>query len=123
MSDSIEHVHAESVRIGIRLAALNFTGTRLPEDKIAQILRTLPVSFMADEFPLSTLTKQHHDLSRARRDCAQRLLEVMLHHAGEAALLSSDESQGLVGKAWRMAMAMEEQEQGQAVLDQLESRK
>jgi hypothetical protein len=117
----IQHVHAESVRIGIRLTGGHFTGHRLPEDKVASILKTLPPGYRAEEFPLEVLTSAYRERSRLRREAAQRCLEALIHHAGDSTLLSESDLEGLVSKAWRMARAMDDMDLSEGVLDQLDT--
>lgn len=117
----IQPVHAESIRIGIRLTAAHFTGNRLPEDKVAAILKTLPPAFRAEEFPLEVLTSAYRERARARREAAQRCLEALLHHAGDSTLLSEKDLEDLVSKAWRLARAMDDMDLSEGVLDQLDT--
>lgn len=119
---SIQIVHADSLRIGIRLAAGRYTGQRLPEDKVAEIVQSLPPQFSAKEFPLDVLTSHYRERCRGRKEVAQRTLEAMLHHAGDPAYLTEETLKSLVGKAWMLAREMEDQEMGQSVIDQLENK-
>jgi len=115
----IQLLHAESVRIGVRLAAQVFAGQRYPEDKVAAVLRALPAQYKAAEFPLETLTSAYKARTEHRRNCAQRNLEVLLHHAGDPAYITDEAAKSMVGRAWMMAREMEDQEVGQNALDQL----
>lgn len=118
------HVHAESVRVGIRLSIIAYTGHAKPppEDVVRRILDSRPAHMILNEFPLETITNVHRERQAQRRATALRAMEVLLAKAGDSSLMSAEDLEKIATRAWRMAAYMEAQENVSATMDSLAER-
>jgi hypothetical protein len=103
-------VHAESARVGIRLACIAMQGKAPPEDVVNRLIQSGITQVTFEEFPLDVLKVVKRERHDVRRTFAIRAMEVLLHHAGDSSMLTNDELDKIVSKAWHMAAAMERED-------------
>jgi hypothetical protein len=114
------HVHGESMRMGARIIAYNYTGKPQPDDMLVRILTAAkPSNVLVDEFPLEVLTQAHQIRKSERRRLAERAMEILLAKAGEPDLITRDMLEAIASKAWLLASLMEGQENLSIQLDSL----
>jgi hypothetical protein len=114
--------HAESLRVGIRLASLRYTNKIPPDDVVEQIAKSRPPNVILNEFPLDVIAQVPRERQDRRRACARDALTVMLHHAGDPLMLTQSDIEKLTIKAWQFAAAMESQEDVSYALGQLKDK-
>jgi hypothetical protein len=110
-------VHAESVRIGIKLAVLAIKGT-IPDAAIVQHMVDLgkdQVEML--EFPFETISHAAMQRKQRRREYAFKAMEVLLHRAGEPALLTKSELESIISKCWTVAALMESEYDAASLID------
>lgn len=122
-TEKLVHVHGESVRIGIHLAALFYTNARQPVDMVSRIANSRAQHVIMNEFPLETLAKSVQERQERRRTCAQRAMEVLLARSGEPELLTRSKLEHIAAQAYQLAAAMESEESVSASIDSLDPSK
>lgn len=110
-------VHAESARIGARLAFRVIHG-QFPADHVINQILSSGAELDYQEFPLEVVGMVSGQKLERRRVFAMKALEALLHHCGEATLVTDDDLDKLVSKSWNIARAMEREDE---VAQQLES--
>jgi hypothetical protein len=113
------NTHGDSLRVGIRLAALRYTSKIPADDVVEQIAKSRPPNVILNEFPLDVIAQVPRERQERRRVCARDALIVMLHHAGDPLMLTQSDIEKLTIKAWQLAAAMESQEDVSYALGQL----
>ncbi len=109
--------HAESVRIGIKLAFLAIKGA-IPDNTTVQHCVDLgKAEIEMLEFPFETISHAAMQRKQRRRECAFKAMEVLLHRAGEPSLLSKNELESIVSKCWTVAALMESEYDAASLID------
>ena len=110
-------VHAESVRVGIRLA---FVANNMPIPAPEVIERILAVGRGKDlnihEFPLEIVSQQAAQRREMRRAYAIKALEVLLQK-GDMGFGEEDPHEKIVDQAWAIAAKMERHDNSGLMLD------
>ncbi len=113
-------VHAESARVGMRIALHHITGNQPSEDTVRALVHALPQAGVNPvDFPLPLLEHSARERSERRRIWALKAMEILLHHAGDSMLLTSEQLREVATKAWTMAAAMEGEENTASQLDSI----
>ncbi len=112
-------VHAESVRIGVRMAFLAIQG-QIPD--IATVKHVVSMSSSKvemHEFPMDVIATAAMARKERRRLCAMRAMEAFVHHCGDHELLTGEALDKLVTRSWHIAAAMEREDDVATQLDSL----
>lgn len=112
-------VHAESARVGIRLALVAMQGKLPPNDVINNLLASGASHITFVELPMEMLMQAAAQTTERRRFFATKALEMLLVRSGDSMLLSDDDLERIVAKAWRVAALMEREDMTAQTLDTL----
>jgi len=112
-------VHAESVRIGIKLACRAMQGQLPPPEIVEGILSQGGAELTPYEFPLDLIGAQVAQRRDLRRTYAIKAMEVLLHQAGDSVLRTVSDMERLVDSAWSIAAQMERHDNVASSLDTL----
>ena len=108
-------VHAESVRVGIRLAFTSQGHAVPPNDVIERIIATGKHLIEPHEFPLELVTQQTLQRRELRRAYALKSLEVLLQKSDAG--FGEDAHEKAVDQAWAIAAQMERHDNSGLMLD------
>jgi allophanate hydrolase subunit 2 len=110
-------VHADSCRIGIRLAVHAIKGVFPTPQMIEEILARGAANVALREFPIQSVLS---GAVERRRIYATKALEMLMHHSGQDALtMTSEDLDKIVTKAWHVAGAMDRADMTAQQLDTL----
>lgn len=112
-------VHAESVRVGVRMACLAIHGTLPDPPTIAHIMDKSKSQVELHEFPMEVISAAAMARKERRRLFAVKAMEAFLHHCGDQDLLTSDHLDRLVTRSWHVAAAMEREDDVATQLDSI----
>lgn len=131
MSGVLTDVHADSVRVGVRLGISYLTGALPAETTVEALLATLPPAHNINvhHVALAALVRPAGSVPRApaggpdqddlRRAYVMKAFEGLIHHAGDTSLLTKDTVDHLVELAWHAGRKNMEMEQVVAQLGTL----
>jgi hypothetical protein len=114
-------VHAESVRVGIRLAFLANGQPLPPPDVVDRIMAMGKDQLDAHEFPLELVANQTAVLRDLRRTYAIKAMEVLLHKAGEYG--ADEQLEKIADQAWTVAAHMERHDNSSLAMDSIKGRR
>lgn len=110
-------VHADSCRVGIRLAVHAIKGSFPTPQEIEHILKRGVSNITLREFPIQSVLT---GACERRRIYATKALEMLMHHSGQDALtMTSKDLDAIVEKAWHVAGAMDRADMTAQQLDTL----
>ncbi len=111
--------HAESVRIGVRMACLAMKGSVPDPGTVAHILTHGREQIDMLEFPFEVISNAGMAKKQRRRDYAFKAMEAFLHHCGDHELLTNDVLDKIVTRSWHVAAAMEREDDVATQLDSI----
>lgn len=116
-TDSRMQVHAESMRVGVRVA-FNALQKRMPTaDIVEQIMATASGHVILREFPITSVMAA---VPERRRMYAFKAMECLLVRSGQESLLITNEQlDKLIEMSWHIAGKMEEQDRTAMQIDSL----
>lgn len=112
-------VHAESVRIGVRMAFLAIQGQVPDQPTVAHVVSMNKTQVELHEFPMEVISNAAMARKERRRGYAFKAMEAFLHHVGDQDLLKSEDLDRLVTRCWHVAAAMEREDDVATQLDSL----
>lgn len=112
-------VHAESVRIGVRMAFLAMQGQIPDQPTIAHVVGMNKTQVEMHEFPMEMISNAVMARKERRRSYAFKAMEAFLHHVGDQDLLTDAALDKLISRCWHVAAAMEREDDVATQLDTL----
>ncbi len=111
--------HAESVRIGVRMAFLAIQGQMPDQPTVAHVVGMNKSQVELHEFPMDVISNAVMARKERRRGYAFKAMEAFLHHVGDQDLLTEAALDKLVTRSWHVAAAMEREDDVATQLDSL----